>query len=490
MKTIYRGRRSALLFLPPAFLFVLLFLLCRAYTVDDAFITYTYCKHILTGQGPVFTPGQYTEGFTSPLHVLLLLAAANSAHLVLAAKVIGCVSGLLLLAYVYRSAGLLTALLLTAVPAFAICAANGLETMLYALLLTIFLLTRFWRPQPLLGQVAMVLLVWVRPEGIALVLFALALDLWARRSPARLLRDVLLAAGAFLLLLGLRYHIYGQWLPNTYYAKAAAGSILGRAGHGLVYVLKGHIKLLFIPLVLVCYRLFHLPADPARRRRIICLFLCLAGYLAIVVYEGGDWIPFDRFLVPILPVYFVLAFAGRPASRGVALLALVLVLCQAPVGLYEFGYVRDRAKGYSHAHRYLARFLDSRQPAPLVALMDIGMVAFYSDCRVIDLMGLTDRHIARARPFSPDYVLKQQPDYVVLVASRSYARGFASPFARDRLLYRHPLFAGRYAFLFERNHFLYINSNQVIRTVRKLFAPLSSEAGFAGYFLLVFARLP
>ena len=60
-----------------------LLLLLGAYSVfcvttDDPFITYRYAANLLAGHGPVFNIGERVEGFSSPLHLLLMACCSRS----------------------------------------------------------------------------------------------------------------------------------------------------------------------------------------------------------------------------------------------------------------------------------------------------------------------------------------------------------------------------------------------------------------------------
>ena len=61
-------------------LFVLIYgFFCMRYWTtirDDTFIYYRYVNNVLAGNGPVFNPGEYTEGYTSPLWLIVLTIAA------------------------------------------------------------------------------------------------------------------------------------------------------------------------------------------------------------------------------------------------------------------------------------------------------------------------------------------------------------------------------------------------------------------------------
>jgi hypothetical protein len=71
----------------------------------------------------------------------------------------------------------------------------------------------------------------------------------------------------------------------------------------------------------------------------------------------------------------------------------------------------------------LARWLDEKYDASTaVALMDVGIVGYYSDLRVLDITGLTDITIARSpgrimdRVYDAGHILDQEPAAIVLVS--------------------------------------------------------------------------
>jgi len=91
-------------------------------------------------------------------------------------------------------------------------------------------------------------------------------------------------------------------------------------------------------------------------------------------------------------------------------------------------------------------------PGTLVATNAAGALPYFSDLPVIDMLGLTNRHIARARPDTEGwighergdgaYVLDREPDLVILGG----AEGSPTPwtFPGDRQIVADPRFATEY----------------------------------------------
>jgi hypothetical protein len=122
--------------------------------------------------------------------------------------------------------------------------------------------------------------------------------------------------------------------------------------------------------------------------------------------------------------------------------------------------VRLTATGAHTGHAALAEWLASKsRPDDAVVLMDIGRIGYrLRDQRIVDVTGLTDRHIARspgtfmAKRFDLDYVFRQRPRWIVLsflASGEPYAAispGQAiHPFSEmEQALVSHPAFAGWY----------------------------------------------
>ena len=457
-----------------------------AYVNDDAFITFRYSAQLVRGNGPYYNPGEHVEGYTNLLSMLIAATAmafggAEAGPWV--AKALGVVAGALCVVLAFllaqrvwprgRSqgrpvAGLLAAGLVAVSPGFALNSTSGLETTLYAACLTGGVLlalrdrgTRAGEPRsswrrfggwlPVSGIVC-ALAGLARPEGF--ILFA---TLWTARAAvllgsgwrtfwhqaraAGLIADMLVVVLVFAAQIAFRYFAYdGELLPNTFYAKiggfggvdawtyvrrGALGPVLGLAGLalGLAGLALGRARwTVAVPLLVVS--------------------LCGAGE---PLWAATDWMLGWRLTAPYLPLlapwvavgWGLLASAPRPLARLGALLALAMLPLLWVASdderqtLQESTMVRNL--GYLTGHRALGRWLQATaQPGETVALMDIGIVGFTAiDQRILDLTGLTDRHIAKSpggflnKTYDPMYVLGQKPRYIVAVLSapgRSYEK--------------------------------------------------------------------
>lgn len=242
--------------------------------LDDAFITYIYSRNLADGHGLRYnvTDAGPTEGYSSPLHVLLA-AAAMRAGIEPLAFTRGMSLALLLTipialawsawraVYVAQSgAGLATGsswgsiaalflLVLLCLPETMSHITTGLETMLFAAICawviawSVCIVFRDGAPGvagSIVGVTLMTLLALARPEGVVLacgylVVTPLAIGVTGRWSKAH--RRSFLAMGvAFAAIFGgylfFKWTYFGYLLPNPYYTKAH-NQIFGTAGDAL-----------------------------------------------------------------------------------------------------------------------------------------------------------------------------------------------------------------------------------------------------------------
>jgi arabinofuranosyltransferase len=476
--------------------FLILIRLFWQFTTDDAYITFRYADNLACGLGPVYNPGERVEGYTSFSWMLLMAVVRTfQGDPVVVAKVIGILCSLLTLAIIYKLAWFvsqrpktvawITVLGLATSSALALNTVMGLETPLYTLLLVLAVYClfretksrRWWLSTTLFALAAL-----TRPEGLAvfgltwLYQVLVAKGKW-RRALIRLAIFGVIVGGHFIW----RWSYYGELLPATYYAKT--GDTLPRLQAGLLYL----VEFLIGPgLFLVTA---YLLALWQREKRMSYLLWLCGGYIALIVWEGGDWMPGLRFWAPILPfLYLILAkvlvnsyyrFRALATTHqkvlggvGLGVLGGLYVLLLIGYTVITWLYSSMRVQGYEQAHRSLATWLhDNTSPDASVALMDIGIIGYYSQRRIIDLTGLTESHIAHTpgafqdKIYDPAYVLDQAPEYVILVSTDG---DLVPDFPIDRRIYQSPLFQAHYEYTFKLAHM--------------------GDGDGAGYYLLVFER--
>lgn len=442
--------------------------------IDDAYISFQYARNLVAGHGLVFNIGERVEGFTNLTWTLLIaLGMKLGFDAALFCHSIGLLfSALLLVATAVYAAILLppsrrwlaglAPLLLLASNSFVGWSTAGLEAPLFAVLITAAFccaVKESWYAVAVWCALATL----TRPEGAlyAAVLLGAGALIQAWQCRGSLFVELMKHSGAiivYLLFLVIyttwRLYYYGEYLPNTFYAKAGGIPLV----YGLKYVwnfIADGSGVLLIPAVIATLL----------RRDYRLTFAAIFVTLIYVIAIGGDAFHLSRFLLPVLPVIIgggligVDALLNRNRELGIALFA-VLPLSAAwslwgkPLSAEYFGAEWQRfptlskrisaknhaAFGGVAAARKLADDIASLSPpAKSVATIAIGQLAFFSnDLHVIDLVGLVDKHISRSKKrikgkgvlmlpghqrTDSEYVLDCRPDVIVIPK-----KGTAFPF--------------------------------------------------------------
>lgn len=439
--------------------------------LDDAFISYRYAHNLVAGHGLVFNPGEYVEGYTNLLWTLMIaggmaLGGEGEALGHWFSVVFAAASMVATYAYTagllprkLRSFALLAPVGLLASNAFVSWVTAGLETPL-VIFLALVCAVAFQRGHRYTGALFCFLAFMTRPDGVLLAAAFIGWDMLARvrtagaqQTPAWW-RDLCGPAALFsalaLCLEAFRVSYYGDLVPNTFYAKVGGIPL----SQGLIYLRNFFVDgpaLLLPGAVIAAWRL------PSYRPVVPFVVLTVLYVGAI----GGDVFPLGRFCVPILPFLLAGAVAAGcvvlPLKRigGVALLAALPAFVgwtlYGPWSFWtppDYDFVRAVPASFPHsAKRHAARIhwiftadedeakhvqlarLRAYKPAPhLLALIGIGKLGYWgSEFRIIDMLGLTDRHIAHSTKTFPntyiapghdrtdsDYVFSKHPDMIEL----------------------------------------------------------------------------
>ncbi len=469
------------------------------FACEDAYITYRFARNLAEGHGPVFNPEERVEGYSNFLWMagisLLYAAGLDPAA---CSRVLGVLFNTLTLLLVWylprrfcavRGAwSLLGPLLYILFFPFQFFAFAGLETSLYSFFLVLLPATVVWardRASRFCCAAALfVLLALTRPEGILFFIFYCVFLLWATRCRPAALRPYLPGLGAFVLAYGLfvawRIGYFGLPLPNTYYAKCSFPFLL-RTGLGIIINRDFFMNYAHLPLFLALSLVWSPAAGRTFVRTVIVL---LSAALAFTVcFSGFDWMPFFRYTVPAVPLIIILCqvlFSSlwHELSAGTASGKKALAGCAAALFLFMAGeqFMRDLAyntrwKAISdityHNQITLGRWMKhTLGSGPLVAMGDVGRLAYFSNVRVLDVFGLNSRDFARLRTrygaphFDPsggrlsfarykqherNLLLQRAPDYVFLyTATLKVADSFPGSAAG---IAEHPTFREHYDYL-------------------------------------------
>lgn len=436
---------------------------------DDTLISLRYSARLLGGQGLTFTGGERVEGYSNLSWVLLNAGlGALGVDLIHAARFWAAASTavafLAALALVRRFGGmgsaLLAGVLLGSTAPFAVWLTGALEQplLLACLAVALFALMRLGEqaltPTPWAWAAggALALLVLTRPDmPLFVVLLTLALPVLLSGKPwGAVLRVATVIAGlplaAWLAQLGFRLAYYGQWVPNTAFVKATVTA--ARAHEGLVYVREG-LEVAWLPSLFGAAGLVFALFEPRTRRWAAVLALTALAWMGYVAAIGGDHFPAWRHLLIVYLILAILAGLGAAALakrwRRLRLAAPALaVLAAALVPAYSDSQwkqnridVARRARwqweGQAVGGSFGAAFAREQ---PLYAVTAAGCLPYFSRLPALDLLGLTDQHIARAAP-SPRmplahdhgdgrYVLARAPDLITFGLPRGGGPVFKS----------------------------------------------------------------
>ena len=323
-----------------------------AFLTDDAYISSRYAVNQAEGQGLVFNPGERVEGYTNFLWVVVLAAFAFAGmppEVVALPLSAAATTGLWAVTawWALRSSpsgaargwALAPLLLLATNRTVAVWSSGGLETRLFELLVVAAVLavaTRLVaRRDPrtfLLPASLFALATLTRPDALLITVSCAAVALGVLRHRDASLRPLLIGAGLYVAIVGshltFRRLYYGDWLPNTYYAKVGGQDW---DGEGFLYL---EAFLLEYAALLWAFPLALAVLGHWRRRTLVVpalLGAAIVPHAAYYVSIGGDHFEYRRFGL-YLPLLFLLigdglrTAGGRPLRSTVAALYLLTMV--------------------------------------------------------------------------------------------------------------------------------------------------------------------
>jgi arabinofuranosyltransferase len=422
---------------------------------DDAMVSMTYARNLLEGHGLNWARwGRPVEGFTHPLWVAVM-TAANALPLPLRlrslpvqAASLGLLLGNLALVRLLVLRHFTAGRARTWMPAAVLTAfcyplvywsLMGMETALQAALVTAMVLlgldavergegrhVAIW----LLGAAAYLVRMDMLLPLVAVQAFVLTQGGVRRHQRGRWLAGLGLFAATVAGYQAFRWLYFGDLLPNTYYLKLSGVPIAVRLLRGLECLgdsLRAN-ALLLLPVALGAGLLIARGREGRRYALPAAVFLLQCAYS---VWVGGDaWemdinVRANRFLAFALPMVFVIGngllnrlLAGVPAADGpepgpgaaparwVAAAAAAIALLVGN-GLWLSSRATENWRNVLVTERPLlvvshqivyTQLLGLRPlaaPGAVVAAFWAGIPAYFSDYRMVDLLGYNDRHIAR-----------------------------------------------------------------------------------------------
>lgn len=447
-----------------------------SFTIDDAYISFRYAENLAHGQGLVYNLGERVEGYTNFLWTVLLAVAVKlGAPTTLAAKVLGAAGACATLVPTYllsqrlrpfSNLPCLATWLLATSFLFTGYAVFGLETPLF-LLLTLAGTELFLREEgasssaepaaarrfPWSGAV-FALAALTRPEAplfLGLLLLWHAEIAFSRRNLVRLLVFALPVAAHLLW----RHSYYGAWVPNTLAAKTGDFAQQIKGGSEYVRKYQQHAgTFLWLGLGSVAASLVH------RRRDGLAIASIALLFGIYVVFVGGDWMPYFRFLAPAEPFAFLLvddavraivARRERVASLAIAAFGAITIATRTGELIQAQRNILVNDKGFwdDAAGRTAEWFVNNTEPGP-IAIADIGYVGYRTGYPIVDMLGLLSPEISslpggytrKVGAGYTDVMFGKNPRYFLIIASGTDCKSQTIPSSRTS--YSDPRFKKNY----------------------------------------------
>ncbi len=446
-----------------------------ATVAEDAFISLRYSAQLVEGNGLVFNVGERVEGYSNFLWVVLVAGphALFDTDIVTTARVLGvlCTLACVLVGYVLArrltgsaGAGVLAAVVIAAASSLAAYGPSGLETPLFALLVLLVLLAVHARWSFLAGLLV-ALATMTRPDGVVV---GVVVGVWllARAGRDRRWRAPLLyAAGALLLAApwtAWRVAYYGHLMPNAIAAKSGAPAswlLESGADYLAAFALAAGALMVVVPVAV-----FALGTQQTLGMPTLIMVLAVV-YVGFFVATGGDWMPGWRFFAPAMPLLAIGCVAALHGAWPLVSRA-VPVLAATVAGLLLLSSVLhpNYKKTIDVWHNQVNHLADTGtwlretlEPGTVVATFANGALSYEAGTRltVVDLLGLTDEHIARdgerdltkmighqAQDY--DYVIDERRPAVVFTSGTAFSKVrstscyLGAPFGEDyrALMYR------------------------------------------------------
>ncbi len=432
-----------------------------SFPLDDPWIHLTFAKNLVEyGAFSYFKNEMITSGSTSPLYTflaaLLFLLIKNEFIL---SYIIGIVSfGLLTFLSFYLMKketnssyiALIVALIIAFQPKLGLISVSGMETTLFIALLIGTVV--FYRNEKFfLAGILSGLALWARPEGLILIV-VLIFDLILQKVYFKtkfseiffsqkfyfkfLIPLIVISTGYF----AFNYFLSGTILPNTYSAKIAYYYGSDRSNFLKRDVLqffssKEFIIVAFVFLISILKILYDLIKKEYNNNLLYLVFsfvFILAYYIQLPFAHR-----FGRYLMPVIPFYLFISFGGfqkilsflHSKSKsdlgslfnmiyiGIATITLLLSLNEIPKNVDEIVFT---GKYHYDRHIKVAEWLkENTKESDVIATHDIGALAFYSNRKIVDMVGLINPEIIEylkdknSTDYLKEHFLKNNVSYFV-----------------------------------------------------------------------------
>jgi len=445
-------------------LFTLMLVYVWNFTVDDAFISFTYSEHLANGFGLVWNIGQApVEGYTDFLWVLIIaFTFLLKLDPVISTKVIGLLSvlGITVLFWFisndifknkknkYTAFSISTIFFLIN-PLTAIHTVSGLETMFYAFLL-LGVVYSAWKIISFnnskfiwLFAFSALLLSLTRPEGIliSLGLIFLIIYVFYRKNKSLkltpLIPILILYLVPIVIYMIFRISYFHMLLPISVLVKTIRGNIFLTISDlitALEYIVP-FIIIILISLFIKYPRIKSQEIEQKTQFKYFLITLIVAFILANIVYIYTELMS-DYGLRYFYPS-FVLLYAASGVALSmlfteigsrfngklkknttrfiICLFIVFLLLIPNATFLTDLNSLHNDGNSLYQAHIALGKALSPySKDNYTVASVDSGAITYYSKWNQIDILGLNNKFIGVNGIATPAYIEKTNPELIII----------------------------------------------------------------------------
>jgi tetratricopeptide (TPR) repeat protein len=410
------------------------------FALDDPWIHLTFAKNLIEyGAYSYFKNEVVTSGSTSPLYTSILALF----YLIIKNEfILSYFLGISFLAlsvyFIYKIVkidfptktilGISAAILIAIQPKLSLISVSGMETVVF--IFTVISATYFYKKMnALLTGVFLGLAVWTRPEGLILWI-AIILDYLYKNfvlspvnkseQPIKLFtkRQLTATLSIGLGLIGFyfifNYALSSSLLPNSYAAKIEYYFGSNRENFlkrdVLEYFSKGEFILIWF---LFCLGFVQTIIDIFRRKYnpILIFVVFTIGLIAVYYIKLPFAHRFGRYLMPVIPFFvltatytianileFIQKRAKSDQSFGLNFLFALFIAVTIFFSIDENSkYINETAEVWNYhnvRHVAIANWLKNHTPPDaVIATHDIGALAYYSDRRIVDMVGLINPEV-------------------------------------------------------------------------------------------------
>ncbi len=416
------------------------------YMTDDLFISLQFARNLRSDGEFSFNSGEPVYGFTTPLWIAILALGGRSENGALLAKVLSlffAVGSVLVFSLLarrliprWRFASLATVVWCYD-PWFSRWSISGMEISLtiFLVLLSIF----FYLKERESGSVKLTPILLgaaslTRPECV-LLFVAVLLDFFMLnpRTPKSTVRMVVLYLLILLPWLGYAYSSFGSIVPTTLRLKHEfpapprvmfSSTFLGLKIVGATYLIE------------ICFILYYIVTAKSKLVILRNHFASWGWVIALpLFYTLGGTVQLSRYLLPVLPLLVIYGFrglcrffsdpkVGRLVARNLVFAAILLIFClNSWIGwMVNYPEVLRFATTMDDSLVAIGKWLaQNTPPNSMVAIQDVGAVGYFSQRKIIDVIGLvTPPLIERWKSNGSHRILSEvlyedvgRPDYVI-----------------------------------------------------------------------------